>query len=86
MRRKATKLNFLFIKKLDIIWRKKSVLKIKLIAIAFILSLVGIVFYGSHRFSVSANNAADEIANYKTWSRITKEPVKVEINEAALSG
>lgn len=61
-------------------------LKIKLFTIAFILSLVGVVFYGSHHFSVSAGDAADEIANYKNWSRITKEPVKIEINEAAISG
>ena len=30
-----------------------------------------------HQFSVSANDVADEIANYKNWTPITKEPFKV---------
>ncbi|MEO6590093.1 MAG: hypothetical protein ABIP06_12395 [Pyrinomonadaceae bacterium] len=61
-------------------------MKIKIIAIAFILSLVGIVFSGSHHFSVSANDVSDEIANYKTWSRITKEPITLKIDESSFVG
>lgn len=61
-------------------------LKIKIFAIAAILLSVGIVLNSFHRFSVSANDIADEIANYKNWSKITKEPVKIELNVAAVSG
>ena len=52
-------------------------IKIKIIAAVFLLSLVGIVLNGSHQFSVSANDVAVEIANYKNWTPITKEPFKV---------
>ena len=52
-------------------------IKIKIIAAVFLLSLVGIVLNGSSDFAVSANDVADEIANYKNWTPITKEPFKV---------
>jgi hypothetical protein len=61
-------------------------LKIKIFAVVFILGLVGIVLNGSHHFSVSANDVADEIANYKNWTRITKEPIKAEFTIDNLSG
>lgn len=54
-------------------------IKIKLGAIVFIFGLVGIILNSSHRFSSHAeSDAADEIANYKSWSRITKEPIPVK--------
>ncbi|MGI9055458.1 MAG: hypothetical protein ACR2F2_06615 [Pyrinomonadaceae bacterium] len=61
-------------------------IKIKIFAVAFILSLVGIIFYGSHHFSVSANDISNEIANYKTWSKITKEPITLKIDESSFVG
>lgn len=53
--------------------------KIKIGAMIFLLGLVGIVLNGSHHFSSHAEtDAADEIAKYKNWSKITKKPIKVE--------
>lgn len=50
----------------------------KLIAILGILSVVAFVFHNSHSFSSSAkSDVFEEIAKYKTWTRINKEPVKV---------
>jgi hypothetical protein len=61
-------------------------IKIKIIAAAFLLGFVGIVLNSSYQISVSANDVSDEIAKYKSWSRVTKEPVKVEIDTSAISG
>jgi hypothetical protein len=54
-------------------------LKIKLITIFGVFVLVGIVLSNSSSYSTSAetDNALQEIANYKTWTKITKEPIKV---------
>ena len=53
-------------------------LKIKLIAIISILSVVAFVIQNSHSFSSSAkSDVFEEIAKYKTWTRINKEPIKV---------
>ena len=53
-------------------------LKIKLIAIIGILSFVAFVFHNSHSFSSSASgDVFEEIAKYKTWTRMNKEPIKV---------
>lgn len=53
-------------------------IKIKISAIAAVLVLIGIVLSGSNQFSTSAEgDVFDEIAGYKNWTRITKEPVKV---------
>ena len=53
-------------------------LKIKIIAIVGVLFLVGIVLSSSKRFESSAKgDVLEEIATYKTWTRINKEPIKV---------
>ncbi len=53
-------------------------LKIKIISILSILILVGTVLSISHSYSTSAKgDVVQEIANYKTWSKITKEPIKI---------
>lgn len=53
-------------------------LKIKIVSIIGILSLVGIVFHNSHSFTSSAKgDVFEEIAKYKTWTRINEKPVKV---------
>lgn len=62
-------------------------LKIKLIAIIGILSFVAFVFHNSHSFSSSASgDVFEEIAKYKTWVKISKEPIAVRNEEAALVG
>lgn len=63
-------------------------LKIKLIAILSIFGLVGIVLSSSHQFSSKAqtDEALDAIADYKTWTKITKEAIVVKIDESALVG
>ena len=54
-------------------------LKIKLFAVAAFILLTAIVLSSSNRFAASANeDVFREIANYKTWQRINKEPIKVE--------
>lgn len=54
-------------------------LKIKIFAIAAVLFLTGIVLKSSRQFSSHAQSdeVSNEIAEYKSWSKITKEPFKV---------
>lgn len=53
--------------------------KLKIIAIAVILCLVGIILNSSSHFSSSAKgDVLQEIAAYKSWTKITKEPIKVD--------
>ncbi len=62
-------------------------LKIKIIAVFSILLIVGIVISNSRSFSTSARgDIFEEIAAYKTWTRITKEPIKVEAYASNLIG
>lgn len=62
-------------------------LKLKVLAIIFVLSLAGIVLIGSRHFlSFAASDPVNEIANYKNWTRITKEPIAIKIDEASLAG
>ena len=54
-------------------------LKLKLFAVAGALVFVGIVLSVSPKFATSAKtDVAQEIAGYKNWTRITKEPIRVE--------
>ena len=53
-------------------------LKIKLCAVAVFLLATAIVLSNSRQFTATANaDVLAEIANYKTWQRINKEPIKV---------
>lgn len=62
-------------------------LKLKLIAIIGVLSFVGIVLHNSQIFSSSAKGGAvEEIAKYKTWTKVSKEPIVVKNDEAAFVG
>ena len=62
-------------------------LKLKLMVIVGVLSFVGIVFLNSNSFTSSAKgDAIEEIAKYKTWTKVSKEPIIVKIDEAALVG
>ncbi len=62
-------------------------IKLKLMAIVGILAFVAFVFHNSHSFSSSANSDVfEEIAKYKTWAKISKEPIAVRNEDAALSG
>lgn len=56
-------------------------LKIKIITVLSILFIVGLVMSNSRSVLTSANgDVFQEIAKYKTWSRINKEPIKVGLN------
>ena len=62
-------------------------IKIKIGAMIFLLGLVGIVLSGSHQFSSHAEpDAAEAIANYKNWTRITKEPIVIKLDQSSLVG
>ena len=53
-------------------------LKLKLVALVVIFVFVGIVLNGSHQFSTSAKtDVLADISNYKSWTKITSEPIKV---------
>ena len=55
-------------------------LKIKLFAVAAFLLTTAIVLSNSRQFAASANeDVFREIASYKTWQRINKEPIKVSL-------
>lgn len=63
-------------------------LKVKLIAVLSVFAIVAIVLSSSSSFSTSAenDNAVQEIAGYKTWTKITKEPIKVEFLNKVKAG
>jgi hypothetical protein len=54
--------------------------RIKLITIAGVLMLVGIITSNSQQFSSKAKDdeILSEIAKYKTWTKVLKEPIKAE--------
>lgn len=54
--------------------------RIKLITIFSVLVLVGIIASNSWQFSSLAKDdeILSEIAKYKSWAKISKEPIKVE--------
>lgn len=55
--------------------------KTKIIAVLSILFAAGIVLNNSHTFSISArSDIFEEIAQYKTWSKLNREPIRVELN------
>jgi hypothetical protein len=62
--------------------------RIKLITIFIVLALVA--FIGAFTHQNHSNAQADEIfakiAQYKTWAKITKEPVKVSLDLESLAG
>jgi hypothetical protein len=56
-------------------------LKIKLAAVAVILMIAAVALNNSRYFAASANeNVLPEVAKYKTWQRINKEPIKARFN------
>ena len=62
-------------------------IKIKVILILSLLMLFAFFSANVGLFSTSAKtDVLEEIAKYKTWSKITKEPVVVAINNAGLVG
>ena len=61
-------------------------LKLKIIAVAVILSLAGITIHRSNRFEAFAEaDILRKIAEYKNRARITKEPITVKFDPSALS-
>ncbi len=63
-------------------------LKIKLFVIVVVMSLVGIISSTSYQFSSKAESDTilGEIAAYRTWAKVTKEPLGFQIDGAAASG
>jgi len=63
-------------------------IKIKLIAILSFIGLIGMVLSGSTRFSASAQSEdiLSEIAGYKNWTQINKEPIEVVVDQSAFYG
>ena len=57
----------------------KYMKRIKLIFILSVLALVGIFMTNSHHFSTNAkgDRVLEEIAKYKSWTKVSKEPIKV---------
>ena len=62
--------------------------RIKLITIFSMLILVGIIANNSRQFSSAAKDdeTLSEIAKYKTWTKVSKDPIKVESDALTISG
>jgi hypothetical protein len=62
--------------------------RIKLAVLLSLFGLVGIYVSHSHQFSSKAENdqILEEIAKYKSWTKVSKEPIKVEFTIDGLSG
>lgn len=60
-----------------------SKIKIKLFAVSGVLSLLAIVLGSSPVFVSKAEDdkILQSIAGYKSWTKITKEPIRVELGE-----
>jgi hypothetical protein len=61
--------------------------RIKLITIFSVLMSVGIIASNSRQFSSAAKDdeVLSEIAKYKTWTKVSKEPIKVEFDAISAS-
>ncbi len=62
--------------------------QIKLISILSILTLAGIVVSSSRQFASQAENdeILTELVKYKTWTMVSKAPIKVDVDLASLAG
>lgn len=60
-------------------------LKIKLLAMFGFLFLVGFMLFKSNPISAE-NEFFDEIAKYKTWTKVSKDPIKVEFDLSSVGG
>ena len=61
--------------------------RIKLIALLTVLGVVGIVLFNSNQVSQAKNDdVLEQIAKYKTWTKVSKDPIKVEIDVNSLAG
>lgn len=62
--------------------------RVKLFAVACFLGFAGLVSGSSYLFPSRAesDDVIQAIAKYKIWSKITKEPITVKIDEASLVG
>jgi hypothetical protein len=62
--------------------------RIKLLTIFSVLVLVGIITDNSRQFTSAAKDdeVLSEIAKYKTWTKVSKEPIKVETLELLKTG
>lgn len=83
---KATAADARATNELNLKLEKTLMLKIKLAVIAAIFGLVGIVYLNANQSISAKGETFEEIAKYKTWTKINKEPIAVEIDESALVG
>jgi hypothetical protein len=62
--------------------------RIKLIVILTLLGLVGAVISSSPQFLAKAekDQVLTEVAKYKTWTKVSMEPIKVEFDTSSLEG
>jgi ABC-type cobalt transport system substrate-binding protein len=62
--------------------------RIKLITIFSLLTLVIIIANNSRQFSSSAKDdeVLSEITKYKSWTKVSKEPIKVESDALTIGG
>lgn len=61
---------------------------IKLIALLTVLGVVGIVLFNSNQVSQAKNDdILEQIAKYKAWTKVSKDPIKVDVTiDADLAG
>ncbi|MBX7174972.1 MAG: hypothetical protein K1X72_28605 [Pyrinomonadaceae bacterium] len=61
--------------------------RIKLIALLTVLGVVGVVLFNANQVSQAKNDdVLEQIAKYKTWTKVSKDPIKVEIDVNSLAG
>ena len=61
--------------------------RIKLIALLTVLGVVGVVLLNANQVSQAKNDdVLEQIAKYKTWTKVSKDPIKVEIDVNSLAG
>ena len=62
-------------------------LKVKLIVVGAAFALFAFaLFHSAPRPAAAATDVVAEIAQYKTWSRLNREPVRVELAPLDLAG
>ncbi len=60
---------------------------IKLIGLLMILGLLGIILLNSNPVSkANGDESLEQIAKYKTWTKVSKDPIKVEVDTNSLAG
>ena len=62
-------------------------LKIKLLVVGLAFALFAIaLFHSAPRPAAAETDVVGEIANYKSWTRMNREPITVQLDLGDLSG